>query len=99
MADESLHLNLTSPPESIDVSFSLTCKSSGGPVVSMNWTRDSAPLSNTGPLVLTNASTASYFNVLEVNSRAPGTYTCQIRKSGKQAIIAVSMTVEGITVS
>ena len=99
MVDEPPSLNLMSPLQSTDVRFSLTCKSTGGPVISMIWTRDGSPLKNTGPLVLTDASTASYTNVLEVNSRAPGTYTCQIRRSNGQVVISMAFTVQGIMVS
>ena len=98
IVDEPPQLNLMSPPESIDVRFSLACKSFGGPVINMTWTRDGSPLKNTGPLVLKNASIASYTNVLEVNSRAPGTYTCQIRRSSGQIVISMAFTVQGITV-
>ena len=86
---------LTSAQESVDVSFSLTCNSSGGPVSSVTWTRDDILLDNSGPLVLTDASTASYTNVLEVNSRAPGTYTCQIRGPSHQVLSFVGFSVQG----
>ena len=87
-------LQLTSGQESKDVSFSLTCNSSGGPVSSVIWTRDGSISDNTGPLVLTDASTASYTNVLEVNSRAPGTYTCQIRGPSHQVLSSMDFTVQ-----
>ena len=87
---------LTSAQVSVDVSFSLTCNSSGGPVSSMTWTRDGFLLDNTGPLVLTDTSTASYTNVLKVNSRAPGTYTCQIRGPSHQVLSSMDFMVQGI---
>ena len=86
---------LISAQESVDVSFSLTCNSSGGPVSSVTWTKDGSILDNTGPLVLTNASTASYTNVLEVNSRAPGTYTCWIRGPSNQVLGSMGFSVQG----
>ena len=86
---------LTSAQESVDVSFSLNCYSSGGPVSSVAWIRDGFLLDNTGPLVLTDASTASYTNVLEVNSRAPGTYTCQIRGPSDQVLSSMDFSVQG----
>ena len=89
---------LTSGQESVDVSFSLTCYSSGGPVSSVTWTNDGSILDNTGPLVLTDAFTASYTNVLEVNSRAPGTYTCQIRGPSHQVLSSMDFAVQGKTV-
>ena len=83
--------------DSIDISFFLTCNSSGGPVSSVIWTRDGFLLDNTGPLVLTDASTDSYTNVLEVNSRAPGTYTCQIRGPSDHVLSSVNFSVQGVT--
>ena len=81
----------------IDVSFSLTCNSSGGPVSSVIWTRDGFLLDNTAPLVLINASTVSYTNVLVVNSRAPGTYTCQTRGPSDHVLSSVDFNVQGVT--
>ena len=94
IVDEPLQLNLMSPPESIDVRFSLACKSFWGPVINMTWTRDGSILDNTGPLVLTDASTASYTNILEVNSRVPGTYTCQIRGPSHQVLSSTDFVVQ-----
>ena len=82
--------------ESVDITFSLTCNSSGGPVSSVTWTRNDSILDNTGPLVLTDTSTASYTNVLEVNSRAPGTCTCQIRGPSHQTLSSMDFNVQGI---
>ena len=87
---------LTSVQESAEITFYLTCNSSGGPVNNVTWTRDGSILDNTGPLVLTDASTASYTNVLEVNSRAPGTYTCQIRGPSHQILSSIDFNVQGI---
>ena len=87
---------LTSVQESAEITFSLTCNSSGGPVNSVTWTRDGSILDKTGPLVLTDASAASYTNVLEVNSRAPGTYTCQIRGPSDQILGSTNINVQGI---
>ena len=79
-----------------DVSFLLTCNSTGGPVDSMIWTRDGFLLDNTEPLVLTNVSTASYTNVLQVNNGTLGTYTCQTRGSGGQLLGSTLFAVLGI---
>ena len=87
---------LTSEIESMEVTFSLTCNTTGGPVSSVIWTRDGLLLDNTGPLVLTNASTASYTNVLEENNRTPGTYTCQIRGTDNQILDSKDFIVQGI---
>ena len=79
---------LTSEIDSVEVTFSLTCNSTGGPVSSVVWTRDGLLLDNTGPLVLTDVSTASYTNVLQVNGRTPG-----------QDAIFLPATVTGITLN
>ena len=91
----TIDFNLTSPQDSTVVTFSLTCNSTGGPVSSVIWTRDGLLLDNTSPLVLTDVSTASYTNVLQVNGRTPGTYTCQIRGADNQVLSSADFTVHG----
>ena len=92
----TISFRLTSSQDSTIISFSLTCNTTGGPVSNVIWTRDGLLLDNTGPLVLTNASTASYTNVLEVNNRTPGTYTCQIRGADNQILGSKDFTVDGM---
>ena len=82
--------------DSKDISFSLTCNSTGGQVNSVVWTRDGFLLHNTGLLVVTDASTLSYTNVLMVSSRTPGTYTCTIRGTSDQVLNSANFTVQGI---
>ena len=92
----SFQLMSISAQNSANVTFSLTCNSSGGPVQSVEWMRDGFPLDNTGPLVLANASTASYTNTLDVSSRLPGTYTCQIRGPDDQILSSMDVPINGI---
>ena len=92
----TISFRLTSSQDSTSISFSLTCNTTGGPVSSVIWTRDGLLLDNTGPLVLTNASTASYTNVLEVNNRTPGTYTCQKRGADNQILGSKDFAVDGM---
>ena len=80
---------------STNINFSLTCNSSGGPVSNVIWTRDGFLLDNTGPLVLTDASTFSYTNILVVGGRIPGTYTCQVRGQDDQVLSSTSISVQG----
>ena len=94
----SLQLTSISPQNSANITFSLTCNSSGGPVQSVEWMRDGFPLDNTGPLILTSASTASYTNTLDVSGRLPGTYTCQIRGSDNQILNSVDTAINGMIV-
>ena len=82
-----------------DVSFSLTCNSTGSEVTGIIWTRDGFLLSSTGPLVLTNSSTYSYTNVLEVNGRNTGMYTCQVRGINDQLLDSASINVQGMLIS
>ena len=79
-----------------DVRFSLTCTSTGAEVNSVVWTRDGFLLSNTGPLVLTDSSTYSYTNVLDVNDRTVGVYTCQVRGIDDQILNSASINVKGV---
>ena len=91
----TIDFKLTSSQDTTVVTFSLTCNSTGGPVSSVIWTRDGLLLDNTGPLVLTDVSTVSYTNVLQVNSRTPGTYTCQIRGAHNQILSSADFNVHG----
>ena len=79
-----------------DISFSLTCNSTGGQAGGVVWTRDGFLLDNTNPLVVTDASTLSYSSVLMVSDRAPGTYTCTIRGTNDQDLSSANFTVQGM---
>ena len=92
----SFQLTSISAQNSANVTFSLTCNSSGGPVKSVEWMRDGFSLDNTGPLILTNSSTASYTNTLDVSGRLPGTYTCQIRGPDNQILSSMDVPINGI---
>ena len=81
--------------ESMNISFSLTCNSTGGVASSVVWTRDSFLLDNTNPLVETNASTLSYSSVLMVSGRTPGTYTCTIRGTRDQDLGSANFIMQG----
>ena len=81
---------------STGVNFSLSCNSTGGLADSVVWIRDGFLLHNTGPLVMTDASTLSYTNVLMVSGRIPGTYTCQIRGPNDQLLNSANFSVRGI---
>ena len=81
--------------ESVNISFSLTCNSTGGQASGVVWTRDDFLLHNTGPLVETDASTLSYTNVLMVRGRTPGTYTCTVTGTSSQVLNSANFTVQG----
>ena len=82
--------------ESMNISFSLTCNSTGGRASGVVWTRDGFLLHNTNPLVETDASTLSYSSVLTVSGRTPGTYTCTIRGTSDQDLGSANFVVQGI---
>ena len=88
-----------SSQHSTDVSFSLTCNSTGSEVSGIIWTRDGFLLSSTGPLVLTNSSAYSYTTVLEVNGRNTGMYTCQVRGINDQVLDSASVNIQGMLIS
>ena len=91
-----VNFQLIANEDSKDINFSLSCNSTGGTAENVVWTRDGFFLHNTGPLVLTDASTLSYTNVLMVNDRTPGTYTCTIRGPSDQILSSTNFTVQGI---
>ena len=64
--------------ESTNISFSLTCNSTGRQASGVVWTRDGSLL------VVIDASTFSYTSVLPVSGRASGTYTYTIRGTSNQ---------------
>ena len=81
--------------ESMNISFSLTCNSTGGQASSVVWTRDGFLLDNTNPQVVTDASTLSYSNILMVSGRTPGTYICTIRGTSDQDLGSANFIVQG----
>ena len=81
--------------DSMNISFSLTCNSTGGVASGVVWTRDGFLLDNTGPLVEMDASTLSYSSVLVVSGRIPGTYTCTIRGTSDQDLGSANFIVQG----
>ena len=91
-----VNFQFISDKDSVNISFSLTCNSTGGQASGVVWTRDGFLLDNTDPLVVTDASTLSYSSILMVSSRAPGTYTCTIRGTSDQVLNSTNFVVQGI---
>ena len=91
-----VNFQLVADKESMNISFSLTCNSTGGVASGVIWTRDGFLLRNTNPLVETDASTLSYTSVLTVSGRTPGTYTCTIRGTSDQDLGSANFIVQGI---
>ena len=90
-----VNFQFISDEESMDINFSLSCNSSGVAVNSVVWIRDGILLENTAPLVLIDASTFAYTNILEVRGRLPGIYACQIRGPNDQVLSYTNFSVQG----
>ena len=54
----------------------LTCISAGGPATTVQWTRDSTPVTEGTETVLNDPVTARYTHTLTLTGRLPGLYTC-----------------------
>ena len=91
-----VNFQFISDKESVNISFSLTCNSTGGQASGVVWMRDGFLLNSTDPLAVTDASTLSYTSVLMVSGRAPGTYTCTIRGTNDQVLNSTNFIVQGI---
>ena len=78
------------------VSFSLTCTSNGGPISTMRWEKDGAPVPGSSIYPdLTDPETATYSNTLQVTGRQPGVYTCTATDGGA-LLLPQNFTVEGM---
>ena len=58
--------------------FTLTCISTGGPVTTVTWTRDSDTVTEGTETVLDDRVTAQYTHTLTVTGRLGGLYTCTV---------------------
>ena len=58
--------------------FTLTCISTGGPVTTVTWTRDSDSVTEGSETVLDDPVTAQYTHTLTVTGRLGGLYTCTV---------------------
>ena len=58
--------------------FTLTCISTGGPVTTVTWTRDSDTVAEGTETVLDDRVTAQYTHTLTVTGRLGGLYTCTV---------------------
>ena len=76
--------------------FTLTCISTGGPAITVTWTRDSTTTVTEGTeTVLDDPETAQYTHTLTVTGRIGGLYNCTVSKN-KPSITSASITLEGI---
>ena len=77
-----------------EVRFTLTCISTGGPVTSVTWTRDSITITEGTETVLDDPVTAQYTHTLSVTRRLGGLYTCTVANN-KPSIATTSINIEG----
>lgn len=76
VALQSISFGLSS--SRVNAIFAITCNSTGGPVTTNVWTRNSAPVAEKADNVLNNKITAHYSQILTITERLPGLYTCLI---------------------
>ena len=84
--------------------FTLTCISTGGPAITVTWTRDSDTVTEGTVTVLDdsvtahNSTTAQYTHTLTVTGRLGGLYTCTVTND-KPSEDSAELTVQGNTLS
>ena len=62
----------------LDLQFTLTCISTGGPATTVTWTRNSVTVTEGTETVLNDPITAQYTHTLTVTGRLGGLYTCTV---------------------
>ena len=75
--------------------FTLTCISTGGPVTTVTWTRDSGEVVGDTETVLNDPETAQYTHTLTVTEILGGLYTCTVTND-KPSTASANITVPGI---
>ena len=74
-----------------DILFSqstLTCISTGGPVTTVTWTRDSTTVTERTETVFNDPVTAQYTHTLVINT--PGLYTCSVANNKPSIMIQLA---------
>ena len=73
----------------------LTCISTGGPVTTVTWTRDSVTITEGTETVLNDPVTAQYTHTLTITSG--GEYTCTVSNNKPSTASATTIIISGIT--
>ena len=73
----------------------LTCISTGGPVTTVTWTRDSVTITEGTETVLNDPVTAQYTHTLTITSG--GLYTCTVANNKPSNASATIIIISGIT--
>ena len=79
----------------VNLQFTLTCTSTGGPATTVTWRRDSDNVTGETRTVLYDRVTAQYTHTLTVTGRLTGLYTCTVAND-KPSNDSVNITVQGI---
>ena len=79
--------------------FTLTCVSTGGPAMTVTWTRDGTAAAGVTSQTVTDMMTATYINTLTVTGRLPGLYNCRVENVRGVASKARSVTGKGCDVN
>lgn len=89
------HLETTAIDET--QAFTLTCNSTGGPVIHVNWTRNGDPVSEEWNRysVVSNLTESSYHNWLTVPGQYEGDYQCTVYNNNPSSPISSSLSVYG----
>ena len=78
--------------------FTLTCISTGGPVTTVTWTRDSVNVTEATETVLDDPVTSQYTHTLTVTETLEGIYVCNVTNNKPSQALA-TLNVEGICLS
>ena len=91
-----MQFQLTSKPNVLTPTFTLTCTSTGGPATTVSWTVNNHTVTEDSAhsitsQILTDAVTATYNHTLAVTGRLEGQYECRVsnRKSSASSSLAV----------
>ena len=76
--------------------FTLTCISTGGPVTTVTWTRDSVTVTEGTESVLNDPVTAQYTHTLTATGRLGGFYACTVANNKPSSDSAQIIIVHGI---
>ena len=78
MVNEEIDFELHTEFIAMDIHFTLTCISTGGPATTVTWTRDSVTVTEGNVTVLDDPLTAQYTHTLTVTGTLGGDYTCTV---------------------
>ena len=82
--------------DELDVRFSLSCSSGGGPVNKMLWLHDDQEIQNSSCFpILLNAELGMYSSTLVIDGALTGKYICKITNESNRTIMTKAYEVKG----